>query len=65
MPENLVPALYSFQRVEKYAYSSLVPARDMDGCFSLSAFVLFVTEAVEVVVCAIALMLRKSPGNGT
>jgi len=40
MPDNLVPALYSFQRVTKYARSSLVvPASDTDGRFSLSAFV--------------------------
>ena len=49
VPVNLVPALYSFQRVTKYAHSSLVPASGTDGRFSLSAFV-FVAGAVEVAV---------------
>ena len=39
VPDNLVPALYSFQRVTKYSHSSLVPASDKDGRFTLSAFV--------------------------
>ena len=53
VPDHLVPALYSFQRVTKYAHSLLVPARDTDGRFSLSAFV-FVAGVVEVAVCAMA-----------
>ena len=53
VPVNLVPLLYSYQRVNKYAHSSLVPAGDTDGHFSLSAFV-FVAGAVEVAVCAVA-----------
>ena len=48
VPVNLVPALYSFQRVTKYAHSSLVPTSDTDGRFTLSAFVF--AGAVEVVV---------------
>ena len=57
VPVNFVPALYSFQRVTKSDHSSLVPASDTDGRFSLSAFG-FVAGAVDVALCVVACMLK-------